>query len=962
MPGIKRKSTPGKDNQQTISRFFKPKSTDANNNGGGQNHEKTPKRQKKVPVIQILDDDIAPSQSPAKPSSLQKQNKLPHDEIKKENDGNVNQSLTQPTTHKITVSEKCLQKLARYSIDNTLSTNGSMTPYFTKTTSEESIETPSSMEQSNISKSQLNNSNLQKFAHSPSIVHKEMAQTSTQSNFDETVHRKIFDQNNNFSKLGTTEPPPPPSSNTKKKGKIVYTPLEKQVLELRKQSHGAMLFVECGYKYRFFGQDAEVASKELNICCHMDHNFMTASIPVHRLNVHLSRLVEKGYKVGVVNQTETAALKATGDNKNAPFTRQITNIYTKATFIDREEMNHDGGKANPSYILAINQSKKSCFNFIAVNPTTSEVVCEQFSTKSISDLSVALETIFSCLKPCELVLPKSSLDESVETFIARYVSNSIEGVRTERLIESPFTNVTKESLKRLDPEFNTQSLLSCACQLESYLSQFKLDGILKSSENFRKFRTINQSMVLDGITLRNLEIFENNTDGGVRGSLFSVLNHTYTPFGRRLLRRWIANPLLSKDEIQDRLIGITEMVENWESDYMKSLRRGLAGSIDLENGLTIISLKKASPSKFIKIVSELEKLRTLFFKYSEEISSKTKSKLLRELSTQIPQHLGTRLDASLNKLNRTEADRNNKNNVFKQPELDYPEVLKAKNEIKSIESKLEEYRRSRLPRALNKLSVEYKCVSGLEYLVEVKNNEVKSISSDWIKISATKQVTRFRPPFVDEHFKKLCRAREELSISSNEAWISFLDSFSYLHYEACKRAIEKVAIFDCLISLSIVAKQPGYCCPIIDDSDCIEIQDGRHPVIEGLLASGQQYVANDTKLNNEKKAMLISGPNMGGKSSYIKQIAIYCILAQIGSYIAASSARVGVLDGIYTRMGANDNIAHGKSTFLVEMEEASRILRNSTNKSLVILDELGRGTTPFYASRSDNFLNSQIKN
>jgi len=227
------------------------------------------------------------------------------------------------------------------------------------------------------------------------------------------------------------------------------------------------------------------------------------------------------------------------------------------------------------------------------------------------------------------------------------------------------------------------------------------------------------------------------------------------------------------------------------------------------------------------------------------------SSIVNGILTQVPCVLGSRLDDLLLKLNRPQAEKNDKNNLFNATDEFYPEVFLARNKIVAIEQNLEHYRKTRLPKLLNKLCVEFKCVSGLEYLVEVKNNELKSIPSDWVKISATKQVTRFRPPTVDEWFKELCLTREQLTIASNDAWVHFLSTFSH-HYDACKNVIGKIASFDCLMSLAIVAKQPGFSRPLFG-GDAIEIQNGRHPVLETLLPSDKQYVSNDTNMISGKK-------------------------------------------------------------------------------------------------------------
>lgn len=512
-----------------------------------------------------------------------------------------------------------------------------------------------------------------------------------------------------------------------------------------------------------------------------------------------------------------------------------------------------------SYVLSVNTSNNNnVINFVAVNPTTSDVIVHQCDA---SDVSVTMDTVLTCLKPCELILPNDG-NEFVEGIISSYVKNKTCEVRVERLRELPsFGSVEINMLKSLDSEFDVGSLLSCIRQLASYLVQFNLERILCSNKNFRPFHAPVQSLTLDGITIRNLEIFTNNTDGGVRGSLFSVLDHTCTPFGRRLLRRWISNPLVCKVKIGRRLDAVTELVNAWKSDFVKTIRKGLAGCPDIEKGLTIMVLKKATPSKLVNTVDQLDKLRKLFLKYRDEVSHKHTSSLLVDIFEQVSASLGdSGLEDALHRLNRTEAERDNKTSLFSASSSNkevYPDIFRANDEIASLESELESYRTTRLPKLLGRYTVEYKCVSGIEYLVEIKNKDLGLVPSDWIKITATKQLTRFRPPWVDATYKKLCRAREQLTHASNKAWTHFLSEFGQQHYDTCKYAINHISTFDCLMSLAVVAKQPGYCRPdFTEEKECIEIKDGRHPVIEGLLTNGEQYVANDTSLDQHRKVSI----------------------------------------------------------------------------------------------------------
>ena len=590
-------------------------------------------------------------------------------------------------------------------------------------------------------------------------------------------------------------------------------------------------------------------------------------------------------------------------------------------------------------------AQKYIYSVVAINVTTSEIIYDQYNRND--DHSSSIETVLRTYRPCELVLPKKEMSEDVELLMSKYIGNSIQSVLVERFEKhhaSP--NIAEHSLRKGcgNVELRYDALLGCIGLAHSYLVQFKLDSLLKSFENFKNFRSSSGNMFLNGITARNLELFENNLRGGVHGSLFWCLDHNCTPFGRRLLKRWLQSPLCDSKNISERLDAVAQLNVNWDTSLVQDIRKQLAGCFDLENLLTVICLGKATPEKFLKFVDCLDKLRDLFLRHSKESENKFNVFLLRNIYNNIPKRLGCKLQDALRILNRDSAMKGENKKLFYTSQEVYPEVYRIEKDIEQIESRLESHRKHELTKALRKQDVEYKCVSGLEYLIEVRSSEVKLVPSDWIKVSATKKLLRFRSPVVDECFQEICRKREELNIATNEAWSHFLSEFSLLH-DTFRKTITDISTFDCLMSLSIVSRQPGYSRPRFENEDdgCLEIIEGRHPVGEALLREEKQYVANDISLSCDHKVMLISGPNMGGKSSFMKQVAVNCILAQVGSYVAATNMKLSPLDGIYTRMGACDNMAANKSTFMVEMEEAANIVRKATSKSLVILDELGRG-------------------
>uniref|UniRef100_A0A8C9VVR1 DNA mismatch repair protein MSH3 n=1 Tax=Scleropages formosus TaxID=113540 RepID=A0A8C9VVR1_SCLFO len=707
------------------------------------------------------------------------------------------------------------------------------------------------------------------------------------------------------------------TSATNRRTKSIYTPLEQQFLEIKAQYKDVLLCVECGYKYRFFGQDAEIAAKELNIFCHIDHNFMTASIPAHRLFVHVRRLVSQGYKVGVVKQTETSALKAVGANKSSLFTRQLTALYTKSTLVgedmnpllklgeleDAEDVVVD---APNSYLMCLSETVEVskphetpvCLPPVqAVQPSTGDVMLDCFQDGPTRS---ELEARVLRVQPVEVLVPS---DVSLET---------------ERLLRSI---VYSKILRIYCP-----SLFSvCSVGSQSLSSLMSMDSAVICC----------LGPVIQYLTEFNLE----RTDGTVKGSLLWVLDHTQTPFGKRLMKKWVTQPL---KDIQARQDAVAEVLSS-ESSALPSVRALLRRLPDLERGICSIYHKKCSTQEFYLIISTLSRLGTELQALVPVVQSQLSSALLKDLLLALPTLLAPS-QSFVHLLNENAAKAGDKTQLFSDL-TEFPVIRERKDEIEAVLSQILEHRRE-VRLILKNPSLDYVTVSGQEFLIEVKNSMVSSVPGDWVKISSTKAVSRFHTPYIAERHKRLLQLREQLVIDCNREWISFLHQFGE-YYHVMRKAVCHLATLDCFFSLADVARQGNYCRPVVLDGERqIVIKEGRHPVIDVLMGEQDQYVPNDTSLQgNGRRVMIITGPNMGGKSSYIRQVALITIMAQMGSMVPAQEARVGIVDAIYTRMGASDNIARGRSTFMEELLEASEIMCRATSQSLVIMDELGRGTS-----------------
>ncbi|SCZ97612.1 BZ3500_MvSof-1268-A1-R1_Chr4-3g07297 [Microbotryum saponariae] len=820
-----------------------------------------------------------------------------------------------------------------------------------------------------------------------------------------------------------------PKTKPAKASGIKYTPLEQQVIALRKAHPGVLLVIEVshrngtesalptrlthlltpkvGYKFRFFEEDAVTASRILGIAHFPIKNMMSASIPTHRLDVHIKRLINAGQKVGVVRQKETAALKkADASTRQGPFVRALDGLYTSATYIDPLSVEPlDASSGNAATIVCLveearGRDEKVAIGMVAVKPSTGEVIYDEFVDGLMRS---ELETRLLHLQPSEVVLQPqlSKQTQSIINYLVRQQSSgaSDSTCRIDRMNKKLTTEAARKfitnfyicskaagaSRKGKEKELTREIVIgsdseddaeagpnigmngSCPSQvldlpdlvlvalaaLISHLSAFDLSTIFFHESSFEHFSS-RSTMNLNGNTLQNLELLQNNTDFTLHGSLLSILDHCHSAFGRRRLRNWICHPLISEARVLERQDAVAEIISSSSNLTIYKLRGVFKGLLDLERGLVRIHFGRASTQELLRILQAFSRVANVFEAIDEEEErdgaptpqSTVKSALLKQIVASLPK-IKKDVDGFLyvfgrSRIKSEQAKAGKKAELFHDPPENLREVRDCLDAVDiEMGALLKEARK-----VLKKPTIEFRRVAEEEFLLEIGIAESKKIvPGDWIKVNSTKQYYRYRSPQIQAKMDEVNQNRERLEAAADAAFKALLQEITSTSYDAFRAALSNLATADCLFSFAVTAIAPGYVRPtIVREPGFIKIVDGRHPVHEVL--SSQPYVPSSIELGGTAtKQMILTGINAGGKSSFSRSVALIALMAQIGSYVPAKECTTSLFDGIFTRMGAADEIGRGRSTFMVELSETSEILKLATCRSLVILDELGRGTS-----------------
>jgi DNA mismatch repair protein MSH3 len=684
--------------------------------------------------------------------------------------------------------------------------------------------------------------------------------------------------------------------------------------------------------------------------------------------------------VGVVRQVETAALKAAGDNRNAPFIRKLTNLYTKGTYVDDVEGlesptgGNSAGESSTGYLLCLTETnakgwgtdEKVHVGLVAVQPATGDIIYDDFEDGFMRS---EIETRLLHIAPAEFLIVgelSKATDKLIQHLSASKTNVFGDKARVER-VEKPktmasqaYSHISNFYADKMKSDTGSSSetkgaildkvhqlsehVTICLSAMITYLSEYGLEHVFDLTKYFHPF-SARSYMLLNGNTLTSLEIYQNQTNNTEKGSLFWTMDRTKTRFGRRLLRKWVGRPLIDKERLEERISAVEEIKER-ENTIPTDKLKFLLGKIktDLEKVLIRIYYKKCTRPELLAALQTLQAIAAEYTTVREPKDSGFTSSLLSAAVANIPTIYQSVTDF-LEQINAKAAREDDKYSFFRD-EYEAEDINDYKLGIAAVENELNTYRKEAASK-LGKSKVDYVTVAGVEFLIEVKKKspEEKKVPASWTQVSATKTVARFHTPEIKRMLQERDQHKENLAAACDAAYIRLLDAIS-ARYQELRDCVHSLATLDAILSLATLASQPGYVKPTFTSDIELSIEGGRHPMVEQLLLDA--YVPNDVSLSHDgTRALLVTGPNMGGKSSYVRSAALIAIMGQIGSYVPATSARLGMLDAVFTRMGAFDNMLKGESTFMVELSETADILKTATPRSLIILDELGRGTSTF---------------
>lgn len=707
------------------------------------------------------------------------------------------------------------------------------------------------------------------------------------------------------------------------------TPMMRQYLQMKQKNPDAILLFRMGDFFETFLEDAAITAKVCGITLTKrnsggdDTNL--AGFPHHQLDAYLPKLVRAGYRVAVCEQLEDPKL-ARGIVR-----RGIVEVVTPGVALYDKLLT----AKNNNYLACLSfktaKDKSILFGIACVDISTGEFVISEFSASQ-------LHSVIENFRPSEIIFNKSQV-EYIQPEIDKLNFKPATRKIDEWLFDEEFS---REAIRS---HFETNSLkgfgiddysiaIAAAGATMHYIKETQVTQLdhIKSISVFNP----NDYMTLDYATRRNLEITFSANDGSENGTLFNILDDTCTPMGGRLLKKWVTRPLLDLQKINQRLDAVESLLE--KDNLRSELRLHLNHIGDIERLVSKICNGRANPRDVVALKNSIAKLPEIkacllasdniaivqlasrLYEF-EELRELIDSAIIDEPSVQ----LGTA-------------------NVFKSGyNSNLDEYVDAKKNGNEWLKKYQEDERSNTE--IPSLKVGFNNVFG--YYIEITKTHQAKAPDRYERRQTLANAERYITPELKEFENKIFSAEEKI-LEFEQALFTELRMKIAISANILQENAYYVASIDCLQSFATISKENNYCKPRVEDSEVLEIKDGRHPVVEKLLPVGEKFIPNNTSLDcKQSQIHIITGPNMSGKSCYLRQLGLIVLLGQIGCYVPATSARFGIVDRIFTRVGASDNITSGESTFLVEMQEAANILHNATKKSLILLDEIGRGTATF---------------
>ena len=704
------------------------------------------------------------------------------------------------------------------------------------------------------------------------------------------------------------------------------TPMMKQYMQTKEEYKDCILFYRLGDFYEMFFDDALTASKELEITltgknCGLEERAPMCGIPYHAVDSYLNRLVSKSYKVAICEQVE--------DPKTAKgiVKREVIRVVTPGTNLDTQGL--DETKNN--YIMCIVYMADR-YGLSVADVTTGEYLVTELDsqTKLMDELYKFMPSEIVCneafyMSGLDLDDLKNRLHMAIYSLEAWYFDDAL----CRETLQEHFKVASLEGIGLSDYECG----MIASGALLKYLEETQKNSLSHMSR-LTRYATGNY-MVLDSATRRNLELVETLREKQKRGSLLWVLDKTKTAMGARTLRKYVEQPLIDKESIVKRLDAVAELKDN--AICREEIREYLNPVYDLERLVGKITYQSANPRDLIAFQSSLSMLPSV-----KCILKDMESDLLKEIYEELDP-LEELCDLVGRAIQEEPPLAMKEGGIIKDgynEEVD--RLRKAKSEGKNWLADLETKEREKT--GIKNLRIRYNKVFG--YYLEVTNSFKDLVPDYYTRKQTLANAERYIIPELKELEDTILGAEDKLCALEYELYCEVRNTIA-AELTRIQRTAKAVAKLDVIASLALVAERNNYVRPKINEKGVIDIRDGRHPVVEKMIPN-DMFIANDTYLDDKKQRIsIITGPNMAGKSTYMRQAALIVLMAQLGSFVPASSANIGLVDRIFTRVGASDDLASGQSTFMVEMNEVANILRNATSKSLLILDEIGRGTSTF---------------